>query len=76
MALLRKTKKDYYGKLNPKKIKDNRTFWRTVELFLFIKSIINEKITLLENDEFFVNDKPVAKVLNSFFSRNPWVQAK
>ena len=30
VSLLRRTKKEYYGNLDPRKITDNRTFWRTV----------------------------------------------
>ena len=35
------------GKLNPAKMKDNSTLtlWKTVEPFLSIKSIVNERIT-------------------------------
>ena len=35
VSLLRRTKKEYYGNLDPKKVADNRTFWRTVKPFLF-----------------------------------------
>ena len=37
------------GNLNPEKITDNRTFWRTFKPYLCNNAIANEKIVLLEN---------------------------
>ena len=34
VPLLRRTKKEYYGNLDPKKVADKKTFWRTVKPFL------------------------------------------
>ena len=68
MPLLRKTKKKYYGNLDSRKIKDNRTFWRTVKPFLSNKSVENVKIILVEKEEILTKDNSVAKVLNNFFS--------
>ena len=67
-TLLRRTKKEYYGNLDAKKVADNRTFRRTVKLFLSNKSIENEKYILVEKEEILTNDSSVAKVLNNFFS--------
>ena len=60
VSLLRRTKKEYYGNLDPRKIVDNRTFRRTVKPFLSNKSVENEKITLEEKEEVLTNDKSVA----------------
>ena len=68
VSLLRRTKKEYYGNLDPRKIADNRTFWRTVKPFLSNKSVENEKIILVEKEEILTKDNSVAKVLNNFFS--------
>ena len=68
VPLLRKTKKKYYGNLDSRKIKDNRTFWRTVKPFLSNKSVENVKIILVEKEEILTKDNSVAKVLNNFFS--------
>ena len=68
MSLLRRTKKEYYGNLDPRKVADNRTFWRTVKPFLSNKSVENEKIILVEKEEILAKDNSVAKVLNNFFS--------
>ena len=43
VSLLRRTRKEYYGNLDPKKVAYNRKFWRTVKPFLSNKSIENEK---------------------------------
>ena len=43
VSLLRRTKKEYYKNLDPQKVPDNRTFWRTVKPFLCNKSVENEK---------------------------------
>ena len=42
--LLRRTKKEYYGSFDPRKVADNRTFWRTAKPFLSDKSVENEKL--------------------------------
>ena len=68
MSLLRRTKKEYSGSLDPKKVEDNKTFWRKVKPFLSNKSIENEKIILVEKKEIIKNDSSVANVLNNFFS--------
>ena len=67
MSLLRRTKKEYYENLDPRKVAYNRTFWRTVESFLSNKSVVNEKIILVEKEEILTKDNSVAKVLNNFF---------
>ena len=68
MSVLRRTKKEYYRNLDPRKVADNRTFWRTVKPFLFNKSVENQKIILVEKEEILIKDNSVAKVLNNFFS--------
>ena len=68
VSLLRRTKKEYYGNLDPRKVADNRIFWRTVKPFLSNKSVENEKIILVEKEEILTKDNSVAKVLNNFFS--------
>ena len=68
MSLLTRTKKEYYGNLDPRKVVDNRTFWRTVKTFLSNESVENEKIILVEKEEILTKDNSVAKVLNNLFS--------
>ena len=68
VSLLRKTKNTYYSNLNEKKIKDNKTFWKTVQPFLSDKTPSDEKITLIEKDKNDKSDTKTANVLNTFFS--------
>ena len=67
VALLRKSKREYFG--NEKKICDNKKFWSVVKALLSnIKVVSNEKITLIENDYIVENDEKTATVLNNIFS--------
>ena len=68
VSLLRKTKREYYSTLDEKNICDNKTFWKTVKPILSKKIKSNERITLIENDEFLKTEKGTAEVLNAFFS--------
>ena len=61
VSLLRITKKEYFGNLDPRKVADNRTFWRTVKPFLSNKSVENENIILVEKEEMFTKDSSAAK---------------
>ena len=44
VSLLRKTKTQYYGKVDAKNVTDNKTFWKTVKPFLSDKIMSKEKI--------------------------------
>ena len=48
VSLLRKTKMNYYGKLNEKDIRDNKKCWKTVKPFLSNKSINVTKFISVE----------------------------
>ena len=66
--LLRKAKKDYFSKLNPSKIADNKNFWKIVKPLFSCKSATTESITIVENNNIFQEDKKVAEIFNEFFS--------
>ena len=68
VSLLRKTKNTYYSNLNEKKIKDNKTFWKTVQPFLSDKTPCDEKITLIEKDKIVKSDTKTENVLSTSFS--------
>ena len=68
VALLRKEKKNYYNNLNPGCLRDNKLFWKTMKPFFSEKSIITNKIVLVENENFLNDDKEIGETLNSFFS--------
>ena len=50
------------------KMRDNKTFWKTIKPFLSDKTTSTQKITLVEKEEIIMSDNNTAKVLNSFFS--------
>ena len=68
VTLLRKSKREFYGNLNEKKLCDNKKFWGVVKPVLSNKVVSNEKITLVEKGNIVENDKKTATVLNDFFS--------
>ena len=67
-SLLRRTKRDFFEKLNPNAISDNKMFWKIVKPLFSDKVVITPKITLCENDEIHDNDAQVAEDFSNFFS--------
>ena len=63
-----KSKREYFGNLDKKKICDNKKFWSVVKPILSNKVISNEKVTLIEHNNIVENDKKTATVFNNFFS--------
>ena len=61
-SLLRRTKKDYYEKLNPSDILDNKRFWKIVKPFFSEKVVTTESITLVEDKEIYDDDTKVAEI--------------
>ena len=68
VALSRKSKREYFGNLNEKKVCDNKKFWSVAKPLLSNNVVSNEKITLIENNNIIKNNEKTATVLNSFFS--------
>ena len=69
VSLLRKSKKDYFSKLNEKQITDNKRFWKTVKPFSSNKVQFSERINLTDkNDSLLTDCGKVEKELNRFFS--------
>ena len=69
VSFWKKSKKDYFSKLNEKQVTDYKRFWKTVKLFLWNKVQSSERINLTEENDSLVTDcGNVAKELNSFFS--------
>ena len=68
VSLTRKTKKDYYSNLDEKCVIDNKKFWKTVKPFLSDKNMMDDNITLVENDEIITDDLKIAEIFNNFFS--------
>ena len=66
--ILRKAKRDYYSRLDPCKIIDNKIFWKLVKPLFSDKAVTTESITLVEKDDIFQNENIVAEKFNDFFS--------
>ena len=67
-SLLRRTKREYYGKLNPSDISDNKKFWKTVKPFFSEKSVTTDSIAIVENNKIYDDDEKVSEIFNDFFS--------
>ena len=68
VTLLRKSKREFYGNLNEKKLCDNKKFWGVVKPVLSNKVVSNEKITLVEKDNIVKNDKKL-QLFSMIFSQ-------
>ena len=65
--LLRKTKTEYFQKLNVKDLSDNRKFWKTIKPFFSNKGLNSNKLMLKENNRLITEEKELATVMNTFF---------
>ena len=65
--LLRKTKTEYFQKLNVKDLSDNRKFWKTIKPFFSNKGLNSKKLMLKENNRLITEEKELATVINTFF---------
>ena len=54
--------------MDEKCVIDNKKFWKTVKPFLSDKTMVDDKITLVENDEIITDDLKIAETFNNFFS--------
>ena len=60
--LYKKERKKYFESLDPRKISDNKSFWKNIQPFFSDKRKISNKITLVDNKEDTIFDD-----LNKFF---------
>ena len=67
IKLLRIMKRKYYADLNINQIKDSHTFWKTIRPLFSEKNVMQQNITLLENDT-FIQTGITANIFNKFFS--------
>ena len=66
--LYKKERKKYFESLDPRRISDNKSFWKNIQPFFSEKRKISNKITLVENKENAVfDDHLVSEELNKFF---------
>ena len=65
--LLRKTKTEYFQKLNVNDLSDNRKFWITIKPFFSNKDLNSSKLILKESNRLIKGEKELATVMNTFF---------
>ena len=65
--LLRKTKAEYFQKLNAKDLSDKRKFWKIMKLFFSNEGLNSNKLTLKENKLLITGEKELSTVTNTFF---------
>ena len=68
VILPRKSKREFYGNLNEKKLRDNKKFWGLVKPVLSNEVVCNEKITLVEQNNIVENDKKL-QLFSTIFSQ-------
>ena len=71
VSLLRNEKNNIYSNLDTKVVIDNRTFWKTVKLFLSEKVTKHSKINLVEDDKIISRDDQIAKKSTKYFISIP-----
>ena len=59
LNLLRKTKKQYFAKLNVKDVADNKLFWKNVKPYFSDKGSNSTRITLVEKDKIITDEKQI-----------------
>ena len=68
VAIIRKSKKEYYGRLDVKDIADNKKFWKTVKPLFSDKSKSRRTKTLVEDVKIESNHKKIVDIFNIFFA--------
>ena len=68
LNLFRKTKKQYFAKLNFKDVADNKLFWTNVKPYFSDKGSNSTKITLVEKDMIITDGKQIANIMNEHFA--------
>ena len=67
LNLLRKTKKQYFAKLNVKDIANNKLFWKNVKPYFSNKGSNSTKVALVEKDIIMTDEKQIATIMNEHF---------
>ena len=62
-----KIKKQYSSNINISDVTNSKSFWKSVKRYFSNKRTNSDKITLVENDAIFTNDRVISKAINKFF---------
>ena len=66
--LIKKAKQDYYSKLRPSCVSNNKRFWKNVKPLFSDKIRTGENVTLVEGNVIVDDSKEIAETFNCFFS--------
>ena len=66
--LLRKTKKGYFENINVKDINDNKKFWKKINPFFSSKSLITNKLMIIEKNNLISEESILANTMNQYFT--------
>ena len=68
--LLRKSKTEYFQKLNAEDLSDNRKFWKTIKTFFSNKGLNSNKLMLKENNRLITEEKRVSHCNEYLFCKH------
>ena len=68
VSLLKSAKNNYFGKLNPSAICDNKKFWITVKPLFSEQAVSTDNLTLIDCNEVVNDNTAVAEIFNNHFS--------
>ena len=63
VSILKKSKKSYFENLDVKFVNDNEKFWKKISILFSNKIKSKENITVVENDEKFVENDEIFQVI-------------
>ena len=66
-SLFKKSKKEYYSRLHPSSVSNNKKFWKSVKPLFSDKVFSTESITLVENESISDDNAGVAQEFSDFF---------
>ena len=69
VSLLKRTKRNYFERLNENKISDSRKFWKTVTPYFSNKGSTTTSFTLIEGEKIVSDEKEIAQIFNDHYSK-------
>ena len=62
-----KTKKDYFSKVNPKLVSDNKNVWRNIKPYFTDKGNFSNEIVISEKNCIVSDDRRLSEIFNTHF---------
>ena len=64
---IKKTKNEFYNKLNVKYITENKLFWKTAKLSFTDTTLKDERITFVENNKVVSDESEFVEIFSKYF---------